>query len=321
MAKIGVFGAGAFGTALAICYSDDHDVLLLSIFDEQVASISKRRESDFLPGFSIPDSVKIDLILNIPQYELDYLLWCVPTKPSVELLSNVSHLVNGIDIVICSKGFTHDGQFLNDAFAKSLPKSKIAFLSGPNFATEIAMRAQSAANIAIDNQADSNEFSSHLSVKHFKLVPICDMIGAQICGAAKNVIAIACGISAGLGLGLNAHAALMSISMMEIANLGFKIGARQETFFGLCGIGDVVLTASSCGSRNTILGKKIADGEDAASVVRSSAAVCEGYDSTRHIVNLAKAHGVELPVCEAVYNILFEGGKPSLVSDILHNLR
>jgi glycerol-3-phosphate dehydrogenase (NAD(P)+) len=279
------------------------------------------RKSEFLQGGGIPDTVDIDIISNISQYKLDYLLWCIPTKPSVELLGEVGYLINGTDVVICSKGFTHDGRFLEDAFTEALPESKIAFLAGPNLATEIAMRVPSAANIAINNRADSIKFASNLSVGHFKLIPICDTLGVQICGAAKNVIAIACGIATGLGLGVNAHSALLSISITEVSNLGLKIGAKLRTFIGLCGVGDAVLTASSCDSRNASLGKRIASGEDAASVVRSTAAVCEGYYSAEHIVNLAKRHTVELPVCEAVYKILFEDGDPSLIPNILHNLR
>jgi glycerol-3-phosphate dehydrogenase (NAD(P)+) len=317
--RIGIVGAGAFGTSLAICYSKWNDVLLMSGFEEQVRSMKPRRMSEFLPDFRIPDEVCIDTMVNALSTELDYVLWCLPTQPSVRVLNEMKHLINGRSVVICSKGFAQDGTFLMDAFEKLLPDSKIACLSGPNFATEIAECTQSAADIAMHNCEDSMEFASALSTEYFRLVPGGDVIGVQLCGAAKNVIAIACGIANGLGLGMNAHSALLSISMREISELGSRIGAKRDTFLGLCGVGDIVLTASNSGSRNMSLGKKVANGSDAGSVVKSAMAVCEGYDSTRHLVKLARENGVTLPVCEAVCKVLFDGESSSLILDILRD--
>jgi glycerol-3-phosphate dehydrogenase (NAD(P)+) len=319
--RIGIVGAGAFGTSLAICYSKEFDVVLFSAFDGQVQSMRLSRVSEFLPGFRIPDNVGIVPLSDISRELFDYLLWCLPSRPSLQVLCDIKSLIDGGDIVICSKGVAEDGRFLSEAFAEALPSSKIACLSGPNFAAEIAGCAQSAADIALDDPTDAEKFALELSTKSFRLVPRSDTIGVQLCGVVKNVIAIACGIADGLGLGMNAHSALLSVSIREIAELGLRLGALRETVFGLCGIGDIVLTASSCDSRNTTLGKRIAHGDDAEAVIKSTAAVCEGYDSTRHVVDLARRTGVELPVCEAVHGILFNKQPPSLILDVLRSLR
>jgi glycerol-3-phosphate dehydrogenase (NAD(P)+) len=143
------------------------------------------------------------------------------------------------------------------------------------------------------------------------------MLGVQVCGASKNVIAIACGIVSGLGLGQNARSALLSFAIREIINLGLSIGAKERTFLGLCGMGDLILTASSSNSRNTSLGEKIAAGLDAESIIKADTAVCEGYEASKQIRGLSDKCRVQMPICSAVYQVLHHKGDPRTIVDVI----
>ncbi|MDR0630526.1 MAG: NAD(P)H-dependent glycerol-3-phosphate dehydrogenase [Holosporales bacterium] len=317
--SVGILGAGAFGTSLAICYIAKHNVSLFSVYDDHITAMKLSGKNEFLPGFLLPDIINIDNLSNIKGEEFDYILWCFPTEPSCAILNSIKHLIDGNNIVICSKGFAIDGNFLAHAFQELLPNSTIACLAGPNFASELASCKISAANIASDDINISESFASNLSTESFKLFPIDDKIGAQLCGAAKNVIAIACGMVLGFDLGKNTHSALLSFAIAEITRLGMAIGAKPATFLNLCGIGDLVLTTSSCDSRNTALGKKIANGLKIESIIKSEAAVCEGYGAARHIFNLAKDNKIEMPICETVYRILFEHASRDSILNIFQD--
>jgi glycerol-3-phosphate dehydrogenase (NAD(P)+) len=189
-------------------------------------------------------------------------------------------------------------------------------LSGPNFAAELAEFQYSASDVAFDHIDDAIECASLLSNRYIKLIPCNDMIGIQLCGAAKNVVAIACGIVSGLGLGQNTHSALLTFAISEIRKLGLLLGALDQTFGGLCGFGDLVLTASSPDSRNMNLGRMLASGSDPTSIVNSNSVVYEGYEASRQIFELAKRNEVEMPICEAVYLILHEKGSPKFILNV-----
>ncbi|MDR3031200.1 MAG: hypothetical protein LBU35_02330, partial [Holosporales bacterium] len=152
-----------------------------------------------------------------------------------------------------------------------------------------------------------------LSHKYFKLNPIDDIIGVQICGAIKNIIAIACGISSGLGIGQNTQSAILTFGLKEMKKLGERLGAKEKTFYGLCGLGDLVLTASSDLSRNRILGKRIANGEKVSVICDTKRSACEGYDTLRQVIELSKLNEIEMPICQAVFNILFTDADPKSI--------
>jgi glycerol-3-phosphate dehydrogenase (NAD(P)+) len=314
--NVGIIGAGAFGTSLAICLADRCTVSLFSFFDDHVRSLKNTRYNDFLPGFSIPDIVEIGTFSEICGSNLDYVLWALPVKPSVEILGNLSKSIDGITVVICSKGMIQDARFLTDEFDNFLPSSSVGCLSGPNFAAELAGLKCSASNVAFADINVARTCAADLSNQYFKLIPIDDIIGIQLCGAAKNVVAIACGIALGLNLGQNAHAALLSFAMYEIRNLGLKLGAREDTFCGLCGFGDLVLTASSLNSRNTELGRKIAEGHEPLNIVSSSSIVYEGYEASSQIFKLAQRNGIGMPICDAVYSILHKNESPKSILNV-----
>ncbi|MDR1233754.1 MAG: NAD(P)H-dependent glycerol-3-phosphate dehydrogenase [Holosporales bacterium] len=317
MTKVGVLGAGAFGTSLAICFSNNCAVSLFSFFDEHVRAMKLSRRNEFLSDFEIPKNIRIDNAYNISSVDVfDYYLWVLPVKPSISILNDIKNIINGQNIIICSKGLTQDGNFLVDDFGALLPDSKIGYLSGPNFATEIAALKPSASDIAFHDISDAEECASKLSNKYLRLRPMDDMVGIQLCGAIKNVIAIASGIVLGLELGQNALTALLSFAMLETRKLGLKLGAKEETFCGLCGLGDLVLTVSSLNSRNTSLGKKVAEGIDPETIINSDTTVYEGYDASKQIFNLVQRLGVEMPICTTIYKILHEKAGYRSIMDV-----
>lgn len=314
---IAILGAGAFGTALALLFSMYFKISLFSYFDDHVQRMKKDRKNEFFENFQIPENIEIETVANFNSKRFDCAFWTFPIKPTVEILSSISERLNGKKVVVCSKGLNFDGSFLFDAFKKILPASKIAYLSGPNFASELAERKFSAADIATENMADSIEFAEELSIPDLRLNPIDDIVGIQLCGAMKNIIAIACGIASGLGFKFNTQAALLTAGLNEMKSLGHSLQAKEETFYGLCGIGDLILTASSDTSRNRTLGKRIANGEKANIICDTKRSACEGYDTLLQIIQLAQKFHVHLPICRAVFEILFNEKDPATVIDAI----
>ncbi|MDR1333323.1 MAG: NAD(P)H-dependent glycerol-3-phosphate dehydrogenase [Holosporales bacterium] len=313
MKRLSVLGAGAFGTALALMYSSKFKVRLFSWFEDHVASMRRTRVNEFLSDHTIDGSIDIEVSSNMVRGEADYILWAFPLKPTISLLEALSDKLDGATIVLCSKGLLPDGKLLSDAFIKLVPNSKVGYLAGPNFAGDIAAGRMSAADILFSDHDYAVAMSRELSTGSLKLNPSSDVIGAQICGAMKNVIAIACGIAVGLSPSPNTNAALITFGLREMRNLGIAANAEESTFYGLCGIGDLILTAFNEESRNFTFGKRIANGESAEEIMACLNAACEGYYTAQHVVTLAKKHSVEVPICEAVCKILFEHAPPDTI--------
>jgi glycerol-3-phosphate dehydrogenase (NAD(P)+) len=311
--NIGVLGAGAFGTAIALSYVKNSKVSLFSCFEDHVKEMRMSKENEFLEGIKIPGEINIDTTNNIKENTFDYIFWCFPIKPSIDILNSLIHEINGANIVICSKGLDNNGEFLLDSFKNLLPNSKIGYLSGPNFAIELAKYKLSASNIALPNITDATVFSNDLSHEYFKLNPIDDVIGIQICGAVKNIIAIACGIAVGLKMGLNAQSAILTYGLEEMKKLGKKLGAQDKTFYDLCGIGDLFLTASSDISRNRMFGKSIATVQDCP----TSKSACEGYDTINQVIKLAEKNDITMPICQAVFEVLNNEASPKSILDTI----
>lgn len=312
--KIGILGAGAFGTAIALTYRKYFDVTLFSHFDEHVQSMKATRRNEFLDDCKLPEDIKICSTKELNSNKFESFFWVFPIKPTVEMVNTFKSELDGSDVIVCSKGILPNLTFICDFFQNALPHSTIGYLGGPNFANELALEKLSVADIATTTIGSAQKFAKKFSTPNFKLYPTDDLIGAQLSGAIKNIAAIACGISCGLGLGENAHAAIVSRSLDEMKNLGRAIGAKEETFYGFCGLGDLVLTTSSLRSRNMSLGVAIACGKSVASITEGT--TCEGCDSVSQIMELASKHAVDMPVCKKVYQILCEKQHPESITDV-----
>ncbi len=315
--KIAVLGSGGWGTALSVLLSKNgHNVTMWEYNPEYAETLREYRENFyFLPKVRIPRDIKITNDLEAAVNGKEILLVTTPTqfiRSSFEPLKNYKF---GDQIILgASKGIevnTHllVSEIFLDIFPK-IKKSNIAVISGPSHAEEVARRVPTAVVTASDKKQINHIVQKTFSNKYFRVYTSNDLIGVEIGGALKNVIAIASGIADGAGFGDNTKAALMTRGISELMRLGLKLGAKRETFFGLSGIGDLIVTCSSKHSRNRYVGEKIGEGKKLSTILKEMKMVAEGVATTRSAYELAKQNKVELPIVNEVYGILFRGKNP-----------
>lgn len=307
MNKIGVIGGGAWGTALAQLLSKaGRDVTIWAREAEVVTAINNNHENTvFLPGVKLDPRLKATANLN-ETAQNDILLLVSPAQHLRTTLESMKSDVDSKPVVICSKGIEiATGLLLSDVAAQVSPRAKIAILTGPTFARELASGLPGAVTIASDNGL-AKPLQEALSSKFFRPYSTDDIIGAQVAGAIKNVIAIACGIIHGRKMGESARAALVTRGLAEITRLTLALGGRTETMLGLCGIGDLMLTCASMQSRNFSLGAALGEGKSLQEILGARKEVTEGVHTARAAVDLAKKHGVDMPICTAVHKCLNE---------------
>lgn len=310
MQTIGIIGGGAWGTALAQNFANaGKDVLLWAREEEVVSSINARHENTmFLPGMALHDNVKATGSLAVAA-KADVLLFVTPAQ---HLRATLETMKPDLDetkpIVICAKGVEiSSGLLLSQIAAEAAPKSPIAILTGPTFASEIARGLPSAVTLAMKDKGDAEKLAEHLNSRSLRMYASDDLIGAQIGGAVKNVIAIACGVIEGKKLGDSARAALVTRGLAEMARLGTALGAKKETLMGMCGVGDLILTCSSMQSRNFSLGVALGQGKALADILARRNSVTEGVHTAKALSVMAKNNAVEMPISEAMNTCLTEG--------------
>jgi glycerol-3-phosphate dehydrogenase (NAD(P)+) len=302
----GVIGAGAWGTALAqVCARAGLRTILQAREPEVVESIAARRENEaFLPGVRLEPGVSAtgdladlagcELILAVPPAQ--------HMRATLEAFR--PHWRSGVPVVLCSKGVERGSlALMTDVAQQVLPGAPIAVLSGPSFAAEVA-RGLPAVTLACADTALGEDLMQALSAPHFRPYLADDLIGAEVGGAVKNVLAIACGVSEGMKLGRSAHAALITRGFVEMTRLGVALGGQAETVAGLCGLGDLVLTCSSPQSRNMSLGLALGEGQTLQQALAGKRSVAEGMESAPAVRALADALGVDMPICCAVDRLL-----------------
>lgn len=311
MKKIGIIGAGAWGTALAQCLAASGDVLLWAREREVAEAVNTRRENPlFLPGVSL--SPAVEATSSMPDMaHCEMLLIATPAqRVRAALQSFKSYIADGKPVVICSKGIEIESGLLMSQVAESeIPNAVIAILTGPTFAAEIARGLPSAVTIAAKDKDAAQRICEGLTSRHLRPYVTDDMVGAQVGGAVKNVIAIACGIVIGRGLGESARAALMTRGLAEMGRLASAMGAKKETLMGMCGVGDLVLTSCSMQSRNFSLGVMLGQGRTLADIMaeRHGKAVTEGVHTAAALMTMAKKHAVDMPVSEIVHRCVGDG--------------
>ncbi|MBI1187868.1 MAG: NAD(P)H-dependent glycerol-3-phosphate dehydrogenase [Alphaproteobacteria bacterium] len=304
---ITVLGGGAWGTALAqVAAGIGRRVTLWAHEPEVCAAINERHENTiFLPGIALSAAIRATPDLA-EAAGADLILAVTPAQHMRGVLRALSpRLPEGRPVMLCAKGVEQGSlSLMTDVLAGEAPQAEAAVLSGPGFAKDVARGLPTATTIACADPALARRLVDAIGAPTFRPYATDDLVGAEIGGAVKNVLAIACGIAEGRGLGEGARAALITRGFAELVRLGRALGARAETLNGLCGLGDLVLTCVSRSSRNTSLGAALGEGRTLADVLGERRSVAEGVASAPAVVALAQRHGVELPICEAVDAIL-----------------
>ena len=311
--SITVLGAGSFGTALAITFSrNGHPTYLWGHNPQKMQKLNaERQNAEFLSDIIFPDALHIEADLgNAIQASRDLLL-AVPSHCFGEILSQIRpHLRPDSRIVWATKGLERNtGRLMEEVIKETLDNTyPLAVLSGPTFAKELASGLPTAITLASDNEEFAREFQARIHCsKHFRVYINDDMLGVQLGGAIKNVIAIGAGISDGMGFGANARTALITRGIAEISRLGTALGANPNTFMGMSGLGDLVLTCTDNQSRNRRFGIMLGQGFSAQTAMDNIGQVVEGFYNTKEAHLLAQRYGVEMPITEQIYQVLFCG--------------
>jgi glycerol-3-phosphate dehydrogenase (NAD(P)+) len=320
MRRIGVIGAGAWGTALAMAAARaGAEVVLQAREPEVVESVNARHENSlFLPGIALDPAIHATASMT-EAAQADALLLVTPAQHLRAACRALKpDLKPGVPVIICAKGIEIEtGSLMSEAAEAELGSQPVAVLSGPTFAAEVAKGLPTAVTLAIRDEVLGRRLLAALGGRTFRPYLSDDLVGAQVGGAVKNVLAIACGIVHGRSLGDNARAALITRGLAEIARLGARLGARAETLMGLSGLGDLTLTCSSLQSRNMSLGAALGQGRSLEEVLGERRSVAEGVFTARAVTKLAAEKGVDMPLCQAVDALLNQGADLDAIIDAL----
>lgn len=302
--KLAVLGAGAWGTALAVTLAGKHTISLWARDPVHADRIARtRRNERYLPGFGLPREIAIDADLAAVAQGAEALVCAVPMSGLRELVARLPQTDK--PFVLACKGFEPATGMLAHEVVLSLHAGRpLCILSGPSFAAEVAAGKPTAIVLASADAALAARLARELHDGRLRIYSNDDVIGVEVAGSAKNVMAIAAGICDGLGLGLNARAAMITRGLAEISRLGIRLGGRMETFMGLAGAGDLILTCTGDLSRNRTVGLRLAGGEAVDTILRDLGHVAEGVSTAYELARLARARAVEMPITHAVCGVL-----------------
>lgn len=306
MAKIVVLGSGGWGIALALsAHSNGNSVTLWTPFSAEAEELTTTRESaKLLSGIKIPEEIDITTDISVADGS-DMTIIATPSFAVEETAKRLSAIKNLPLVVNVAKGFSNDCQRLSTIIEANLPDSKIVVLSGPSHAEEVA-RKEPTSLVAASRDMEAAEFVQKLMMSEtLRIYTGNDLVGVELGGAFKNIIAVAAGVCDGMGLGDNPKAALITRGLTEIARLGVRLGAREETFAGLTGLGDLIVTCTSRHSRNNRFGNLVGKGISVKEALETVGTV-EGYHAAKFAHTLAKSVGVDMPISESVYALLYK---------------
>ncbi len=317
MTRAAVIGAGSWGTAVAAIVADHAEAVLWARDAELAARIDQGRENDrYLPGIGLPSALRATASLEDACRDADVVIVGVPSHGFRDVLGAAASVIGPeVPIVSLSKGVeqgTHlrMTQVVADVLPRH-PRERIGVLTGPNLAREVAEGQPAASVIALEDQAVAAELQQLFMTRTFRVYTNPDVVGCEIAGALKNVIAIAAGIAAGLGYGDNTKAGLITRGLAELARLGVALGGEPLTFSGLAGMGDLVATCTSEKSRNRRVGVELGRGRKLDDIVAETNMVAEGVKSTGAVLEIARVHGVDMPIAAMVGSVLYEGATPA----------
>ena len=315
--KISVLGAGGWGTTLAILlHYNGHNVTLWDFKKSHAKELNKKRiNSNYLPGIKIPKELTISSDIDESSEDKNLIVLAVPSQYLRNVVNQINfHAIEDSILVSVSKGIEKNtlmtmSHMLKDVFP-NLDENQIAVISGPSHAEEVSKRVPTAVVAASVNIETSKSIQAAFMTSYFRVYASTDILGVELGGAFKNIIAIGAGIIDGAGFGDNTKAAIMTRGVTEISRLGLAMGARPETFAGLSGMGDLIVTCMSRHSRNRYVGEQIGKGKKLKQILKSMEQVAEGVETTRSAKQLAEKINIETPITNEVYNILYEDKDP-----------
>lgn len=313
MKKIAIIGSGSWGVALAIhLASIGNDVKIWSYEEEEKRLINEEKKCMFLPNVTIPENVKCSTDFQEVIEDSEFILHVTPSKFTRSTFKQYKQFVGNKPIIICAKGFEKESlKTLDEVIQEELPIAKIGVLSGPSHAEEVSIAIPTVLVVASKHDDVLNLIQNTFMSEKMRIYTSKDVKGVELGGALKNIIAFCAGVAAGIGLGDNSFAALVTRGLGEIARLGVKLGGEKETFYGLSGLGDLIVTCLSEHSRNRKAGKLIGQGKTLEEAKKEVGMVIESIDNIDVAYELGKKNGVYMPIIETVYKVIYEGLEPS----------
>ena len=321
MKNVAIIGSGSWGVALAIHLAKQgHNVKIWSFSQEECDMINNEKKCKFLPKVELPEGIKCTTSHEEAVEGTDFIIHVTPSKFTRDVVKQYKQYVTNQPIVICSKGFEKDSLLtLDEVIQDEIPNAKIAVLSGPSHAEEVSIALETVLVVASKHNAVLKLVQDAFMSSKMRIYTSRDIKGVELGGALKNIIAFCAGVAAGIGLGDNTFAALITRGLAELTRLGVALGGQRDTLYGLSGLGDLIVTCLSEHSRNRRAGKLIGQGKTLDEAKQEVGMVIESIDNIEVAHELGKLHNIEMPIVEAVYGILYEGLKPEDAVNILMN--
>ena len=311
MAKISIIGAGSWGIALSkVLHSNGNQVTVWSIVEDEIAMLREKHEHlQKLPGVKLPEDMTFTTDLKAAVESGEYLILAAPSVFTRNTAKSMAPFVKNGQVIVCvAKGIEETTLMtLSDIVEQEIPQAEVAVMCGPSHAEEVARKVPTACLIACENEAVAKLVQEEFANPRFRLYTNTDLIGVEIGAALKNVMALAAGMSDGLGFGDNTKAALMTRGMAEMKRLGMAMGGKAETFAGLSGIGDLIVTCTSMHSRNRRAGILLGQGKSLQETLDEVKMVVEGVNTVQAACQLAEKYHVSMPITQSIYAVLFAG--------------
>ncbi len=319
MKKIGIIGSGSWGVALAIHLASlGNEVKIWSFMQEEADMINNEKKCKFIPDAVIPENVICTTSYKEAIEGTDFILHVTPSKFTRNTLKEYKQYVTTQPVIICSKGFESETlSTLDEIFEQEMPNTKIGVLSGPSHAEEVAFLMTTVLVIASKDREVQKLIQDTFMCEKMRIYTSNDVKGVELGGALKNIIAFCAGVASGLGLGDNSFAALITRGLVEISRLGVELGGEKDTFYGLSGLGDLIVTCLSEHSRNRRAGRLIAQGYTLEETKQQVGMTIESIDNIEVAYKLGQIHNVEMPIVETVYKVLNREIKPQEALQIL----
>ena len=310
--NIAIIGSGSWGVALAVHLASlRHNVKIWSFMEEERDLINNERKCKFLPGLNLPENIQCSTNFEKVIKDSKFILHVTPSKFTRNIFKQYKQYVGNKPIIICSKGFEKETlETLDEVILEEMPEAKVGVLSGPSHAEEVSIAIPTALVIASKHQNILKTVQDAFMSEKMRIYTSNDVKGVELGGALKNIIAFCAGVAAGIGLGDNSFAALITRGLKEISRLGVELGGKEETFYGLSGLGDLIVTCLSEHSRNRKAGILIGQGKSLEETKKEVGMVIESIDNIEVAYELGKLHNIEMPIVETVYKVLYENLNP-----------